>query len=168
MAEVPIYSRGVVVAHALVDDEDLGLVSRYRWHLVKGYAAAGIVHPEGGWLILSSGKRKRRQTKIKMHRLILGLNPGEGEPDHINRNKLDNRRENLRLGSHIQNTQNHPGHVRTSRQRGVYWDPPGRDRRVNGRWRVEFSHYGQRHNLGSFRTEEEAVEVAQGWLEAHA
>lgn len=42
-----------------------------------------------------------------MHRFIMGLGPGDPrEVDHLNHNGLDNRRENLRIVSHLENGQN--------------------------------------------------------------
>lgn len=70
-------------AHALIDADDEPLVGARRWHLhTNGYAST----------------RERidgRCTRIYMHRLILAPAAGT-EVDHINRDKLDNRRSNLR------------------------------------------------------------------------
>ncbi|MBL0320755.1 MAG: HNH endonuclease [Alphaproteobacteria bacterium] len=42
---------------------------------------------------------------VYMHRYIMTAKAGQ-EVDHINGNKLDNRKENLRLASHSQNCKN--------------------------------------------------------------
>jgi hypothetical protein len=73
---------------AIVDDEDYQLVSAYHWKLShNGYAVCGACE------------------KIRMHRIIMG-DPEKFEVDHINGNKLDNRRENLRLATRHQNMRN--------------------------------------------------------------
>lgn len=78
---------------ALIDDEDLMLVSGYNWFAhsdgYRYYASANIT---------INGKRKT----LKMHRLIMG-NPYGKEIDHINHNGLYNRKENLRIVTHREN-----------------------------------------------------------------
>ena len=71
---------------ALVDDEDYVLVSKYKWHLPTKYRYPTTVMHDGYY------KRKR----IMMHNLILSVPTGM-VIEHINHNKLDNRRCNLRL-----------------------------------------------------------------------
>src|SRR5688572_10772522 len=79
-------NRGVVV----FDEEDVELIGSRRWFLISpnGYAAT----------ILSG-----RQTL--MHRMLMGPTEGQ-EVDHINGDRLDNRRANLRLCSRSQNLGN--------------------------------------------------------------
>jgi hypothetical protein len=49
------------------------------------------------------------------------MNPPKGkEVDHINRNKLDNRRKNLRIVNRSQNCHNRPKYGK-SKYRGVYY-----------------------------------------------
>jgi hypothetical protein len=86
-AKIPL-TRG---EFAIIDSSDYSLVSQYNWHLSNtGYAVW-----RGG---------KPRHT-IRMHRLI--LNTPEGmDTDHINHNKLDNRRSNLRVCSRSINLHN--------------------------------------------------------------
>jgi len=66
---------------ALVDDSDFEFLSQWNWHfdLSTGYAARTL-YPKG---------------KAYMHRLVNKTLDNLGT-DHINQNKLDNRRENLR------------------------------------------------------------------------
>ena len=67
-------------------------LSRYFWQLSKhGYAFRRVY----------AGKRANgtsRQRDLYLHRHILGLTKGDGKiGDHVNRDRLDNRRENLRV-----------------------------------------------------------------------
>lgn len=74
--------------HALVDKEEYKRLEKYNWCYDHGYARTTI-----------QGKR------VYMHRLI--LNPeGKEQVDHINQNKLDNRKENLRICTYVQNSWN--------------------------------------------------------------
>lgn len=73
---------------AIVDDEDFDCLIKYKWRIINGYAVTYIPSPI-------------KQT-ILMHRIILKPNDDE-EVDHINRNRLDNRKENLRIATRSQN-----------------------------------------------------------------
>lgn len=72
---------------ALIDGEDYERISNYRWYLDKdGYAIT------------------TRPTR-RMHRLIMNAEPGT-MLDHINGEKRDNRKANLRFCTAQQNTIN--------------------------------------------------------------
>ena len=75
----------------MYDKMDHSLISGYKWHLhAKGYAYAAY-----------KGKA------VLMHRLILGLSESDDlVSDHINHNKLDNRRANLRACTRSENQRN--------------------------------------------------------------
>ena len=94
MKKIPL-SKG---KYAIVDEEDYFYVSQFKWWYNNRYAVRDDY---------SSGKRKG----ILMHRLIYELHFGsipEGILiDHIDRNPLNNRLENLRLATKQQNAQNH-------------------------------------------------------------
>ena len=81
MREIPL-TRGKA---AIVDDEDYESLSLHHWSCSKtGYAMRGF--REGGKMVY-----------LKMHHAILGK-PLQGYVvDHINGDRLDNRRCNLRL-----------------------------------------------------------------------
>ncbi|KAA8750168.1 HNH endonuclease [Paenibacillus sp. UASWS1643] len=77
---------------ALVDDEDYGWLSETKWSDdSRGYAIRRV--------------RDGRNTTEKMHRLIVGANPGQ-IVDHINGVPWDNRRDNLRVVTDQQNSFN--------------------------------------------------------------
>lgn len=84
MKKIPL-SQG---KHAIVDDQDYGLIKKYKWWYHEGYAR--------GWV---NGK------SILMHRFILNLSQDQ-RVDHIDRNGLDNRRSNMRVCTHAQNCKN--------------------------------------------------------------
>jgi hypothetical protein len=152
---IPLYGRcngthGHVVAHTVVDDVDADLVRSYRWQISKGYARA---------CFRQDGARR----SVALHRLVLGLTWGDGrQVDHINRDRLDNRRENLRLATHAQNMQNHPAHRGgTSPFRGVYWHKGA------GKWEASARFDGRNVFLGRFDDEVEAARVAARFRAQH-
>lgn len=130
--------RGVVV---LLDDEDIELVFRHKWWITpQGYACTKIRREDGS-----------RRT-IGMHRMILG-DPDYPAIDHINRNRLDNRRENLIACSDSQNNRNRPTvEGKTSAHRGVSFK--------RGKWQVVIRINGVLKWLGYHKTEEAAAAVA--------
>lgn len=126
---------------ALVDDEDFALVSRYKWYVsTEGYAVHSV------W-------DKGKCYTLKMHRLILGLGPGDPcQADHANHDGLDNRRSNLRLATISQNAGNRRKQSGTvSRYKGVCW--ASREQR----WRDTIRVQGKRISLGYFDAEAEAA-----------
>lgn len=81
---------------AIVDDDVYESLSKFSWSLLDGYAARG-------------GSRQRRRYRVFMHHSVLGVTTKSLnglECDHRNGNRLDNRRENLRIVTHGQNQQN--------------------------------------------------------------
>lgn len=97
---------------ALVDDEDFEELSKYRWYLSRsGYANR---HPK-----MINGVRR---GKISMHRQVMDMVPSGKMPDHINGNRIDNRKSNLRLATPSQNTINSSLYTNnTSGFKGVSW-----------------------------------------------
>jgi hypothetical protein len=90
-----------------------------------------------------------------LHRFILGLRHGDGiEADHINRNGLDNRRENLRLCSRMENNQNS---VKPPRERKHLYRGLGQQK--NGRFTAHIQEAGHFRHIGTFDTQEEAAQA---------
>lgn len=79
----------------LVDDWDYEILKNYQWHESFGYARMRKKRSYVG----------EKTQQILAHRLILWC-PKKMETDHINGNRLDNRKENLRIVTRSQNSQN--------------------------------------------------------------
>jgi hypothetical protein len=124
--------------YALVDDEDFERVKKYRWQLHhSGYAVATVRF---------SGQRKH----IAMHRFILQVQGGVST-DHINQNKRDNRRQNLRPCTPAQNVCNVKRRKNNSSgYTGVHFH------KHNKRW-VAYIGRKPRIYLGSFGSAEKAA-----------
>ena len=77
-------------AIAIVDDEDYPILSRLTWYI-----------SDSGYAVTDTPVKH-----LKMHKLIIGPIKSKTVIDHINRNKLDNRKSNLRVVSHSVNINN--------------------------------------------------------------
>lgn len=128
MREIPL-TRGKV---ALVDDADYQMLTEHRWHSsAYGYAIRFV-----------------GRDVVRMHRVILSVPPGVSV-DHINRDRADNRRENLRPASHRQNCRNRLTH----KTMGVGFH------KASGKWRADIKVDYQQISLGLFKTQAEAMEA---------
>lgn len=94
-----------------VDEEDCEKVIEKKWYLHKGYAAKNRY------------VKGKKVGTIFLHHFILGTNPSEYVVDHINRNRLDNRKINLRVITQQQNSFNRGPNKnkKSSKFKGVYW-----------------------------------------------
>lgn len=117
--------------YCIVSKEDYEYLSAYNWCLVNnGYAFNNQI----GY----------------MHRLLMN-NPTEKEVDHKNRNRLDNRRENLRLCTRSENSKNKSQLKHSSKFKGVHWH------KNNKKWRCQIRIDGKMTQVGMFDNEEEAA-----------
>lgn len=123
---------------ALVDDTDYPNLVLFKWHVAgRGYVIRNI--------------NKGQVGNTKMHRLIMRVPDGQGI-DHINGNKLDNRKENLRVCTQSQNSANKTKQSNnTSGYKGVYWE------NWTNKWRAKIMFEGKNYPIGRFRTIREAV-----------
>ena len=144
MKEISVKARGGGFKQALVSDEDFDRVSSLTWHEKTGGYARNTVH-----LGKLNGRQKLRH--VTMHRFIMGAGKGQ-IVDHINGNKLDNRRENLRFCTKSQNNAHGINLYKnsTSGLRGVHFHK--RDRV----WSTKIQVNKLPIHLGYFDTKEEA------------
>jgi hypothetical protein len=127
----------------LVDDADYERLSKFNWYLHQGYARTNYA--------LGEGKYKG----VLMHRMIFST-AGTLGIDHANRNKLDNRRNNLRLATPSQNSAN----AKKRKGRSIYRGVEKVERLKQKPWKSIITHDGLHHHLGYFATE---IEAAKAW-----
>ena len=115
----------------LLSDEDYNAITIHTWYVNKnGYAERQVQ---------IAGKRKA----VYLHYLIIGKPPEGKIVDHINGNKLDNRKENLRFITRQQNQYNR------HKDRGISF--------ARKKWVAYIHHDYKKIHLGSFTTREEAL-----------
>lgn len=124
---------------AIVDDEDYEYLNQWNWcfksdKISSGYACRG------------------RNPVLLMHRIILKITNSKIHIDHINGNKLDNRKENLRISTHSQNKAN------SKKYRNSKTKYKGTVKRPN-RWQAQIRVNNKTIYLGSFLCEEEAAKA---------
>lgn len=130
---------------ATVDEDDFYRFRGFNWYLKSD-----------GYIVTDSTKQSRSRgvpVKLKLHRLVIGIEDGP-DVDHINGNKLDNRKENLRKCTRSENLCNR---ISSKEIRGVYY----RKESVNFPWFSAIQIPGKKPRrqkyLGSFKTREEAA-----------
>ena len=125
---------------AFVDDEDYSVVSKYKWYLSGG-----------GYAITNFWKGRKNHFHLTIHRLVSGLRPGV-LCDHINQNKLDNRKINLRPCNASKNRMNTGVRAdNTSGYKGIYWNTEARI------WKAQVQVNGKRKCVGRFNSAKEAA-----------
>lgn len=81
---------------AIVDDEDYDSLNNFKWRIHSG-----------GYAVRNTSRKDGQRKIIYMHREIMKLKENEEfVVDHINHNKLDNRKINLRVCTQQQNNFN--------------------------------------------------------------
>ncbi len=135
-AEIILYDKNnIEFSRALIDIEDVEEAKKYKWYLTRGYV-------------------RNHKSRLFLHHLIL-YKPDSGYVvDHINRNRLDCRKNNLRIvdyqtnginkGKQSNNTSGHPG---------VSWS------KERQKWEAHIKLDGRKINLGRYLSLQEAVEV---------
>jgi hypothetical protein len=120
--------------YAYVDAGDYEWLSQYKWGVCSGYAA-----------------RYEKRRIIYMHCQIMQPPPGR-VIDHMNRNRLNNCRSNLRVCTPEENVRNRAKSTGcASRFKGIWQNPESR------KWSARLNFEGKRFWLGSFDEEIEAA-----------
>lgn len=129
---------------AYVDDDDYESLAGFNWSVSSG-----------GYAKCYLGGGRKNQTFTYMHRQILNP-PDDFQIDHINGNRLDNRKENLRVCAPKDNSRNRNGWKlsrKTSKYKGVYWS------KSDNVWISGITVDGRFMHLGRFHDEAEAARV---------
>jgi len=116
------------ICQALIDKEDFNKIKDSKWRFGNGYL------------------RESKKNEF-LHQRIMGSKPGY-VIDHINLNKLDNRKINLRYATTSQNAQNNKskGYRKVIKNGHIYW-------------RAEIMANGKIINLGYHKDEHTAKEI---------
>lgn len=124
--EIPLTKGRTVV----VDQDDYWLLRIFKWHCDTGYAS--------------------NKDLGSMHRFLMRAPVGMCV-DHIDGDRLNNRRENLRVVTTQQNQSNRRNGYGKSKYVGVAWES------AHERWKVTVMHQGKQHYVGVFRDELQAA-----------
>jgi hypothetical protein len=124
---IDLYNKKCIkIAETMIDLEDLEKVKYTKWRIsASGYAM---------------NNSKFRGSTIFLHRVVLDT---DQFVDHINHNKLDNRKENLRIVTKSQNQMN-------CNYKGIY-------RQKNGKYHAQIKINQKGICLGTYIDEEEAL-----------
>lgn len=125
---------------AVVDDEDYDKLSQNTWYLNNGYAL-------------------RSHDGIRMHHDVLNVNNFTFEEvHHINNNKLDNRRSNLKmLEFSVHQATKPPQSNNVSGYKGVSWKNPQSTRK--GKWVAQIAYNRRKIHIGYFISALEAAKA---------
>lgn len=115
---------------AKVDNEDFDRLKDINWKYSNGYAC--------------------NSSFGRMHRLILNVQEGT-LVDHIYGDKLDNRKNKLRVCGNSENIFNSKGRGGTSSYKGVSW------RKCTNKWKMSITKNYKVYSNSTFNTEEEAA-----------
>ena len=130
---------------AFVDDDDYEAVSQYRWH-------AHRVRPGLTWYAVTNKPRSQGKGTIRMHILLMGIDPEGRQIDHKNGDGCDNRRSNLRWATYVEQRRNSGlGCRNTTGFKGVSFD------KTRGKYEAKTKTDGRFLHLGRFATAEEAA-----------
>lgn len=127
---------------ALVDEDDFEYLNSFKWYYNNGYAVRAIYN------------NNNKKSLERMHRSIMNINSEylKNQIDHINLNKLDNRKVNLRVVTLQQNSFNRKSHTNSSsKYKGVSWLK--RDKK----WNSSICKDGKSYYLGRFINEIDAA-----------
>ncbi len=144
MKLIPLRNRKKeIVAWAMVDDEDYDRCAQFSWYLMgNGYVGRNTRQSE-----YVNGEIKR----IYLHRFIMNTPVGM-DTDHIDMDKLNNQRSNLRACTRAQNMFNcGPMTSNKSGAKGVSWSTKDR------RWVAQIKIDGKQTRIGSYKEKASAI-----------
>lgn len=123
----------------LCDIDDWETLKKHCWHKMSiGYAATNI-------------KTNKANKVLVFHQIVIDAERGM-QRDHINRNKLDNRKSNLRVVTPLDNVLNRGLNKNNkSGHKGVYF------RERDNKWVAQIMSNRKCHPLGSFKNIGDAI-----------
>lgn len=131
--------------YALVDDSSFEFLSQWSWYAKKDYLNT--------FYAARTCRLSGRPKTIRMHRFIVKC-PKNKQVDHVNRDKLDNRIDNLRICSSSQNTANKGlNSTNKSGYKGVHWNSG------YNKWAAQIKTNKKIIHLGYFEDKTKAAEA---------
>jgi hypothetical protein len=129
---------------ALVDDEDYDYLNQWNWYCdSNGYAT-----------------RQENSIRIYMHRII-AKTPKGMFTDHLNGNRQDNRKSNLRVVTHHQNNLNK---IKGKKWTSIYKGVNHKSASHRGKpWVANIKYKGKTRGIGSFDNEHHAALAYDLW-----
>jgi len=132
-------------ALTLVSKASIGIVTGFVWYLGKDGYPVAYKCVDDNTIKLGKG--------IKLHKLLMGDQCPPGMViDHINRNKLDNRIENLRVCTPQENSYNTTKKNSNNMYKGV-------KKTKNGEYTATIMKDGVRHEIKNIKSEKEAAKI---------
>lgn len=123
------------------------------WNARFAHTRAGWLRDDGYWYVCINYQTTLAHRVIWIHQR--GVIPSGMQIDHIDGHRANNRIDNLRLATRVQNSQNMKlSSANTSGIKGVYWHKQAR------RWRVYVSVAGKQKYFGYYEDLELAELVA--------
>lgn len=130
---------------ALVDDEDYDWLMQWKWTADK----SGKTFYAHRLAYLGGGRKNPIRKKIRMHRLIMGVDSESVIIDHIDGNGNNNQKANLRIVTASQNCMNRKVASRKYTYKGISFQ--------NGFWKSAIRVNDKLVYLGKFNTQKEAA-----------
>lgn len=145
VAKILLYNKKQeVIGEAIIDKEDISRVSCYKWRLSKG----GTERSKCAGVITGNGKDTYTNS---LHRHIMNCSDNM-YVDHINGNRLDNRKCNLRICTNQENNFNTvKRNTNTSEYKGVWFD------KTRNKWVSEIKISGRKIFIGRYEDIKEAA-----------
>ena len=133
----------------LISISDYDLVSKYTWRVSPYNYVETTTYDKGN------------RKNLRLSRLLTDC-PSNMVVDHINNNRLDNRRENLRVCTSQQNNLNVKKYSTSkSKYKGVTFC------KNTNKWRAKTKHLGKTISLGYYDTEEEGALAYNKYMLEH-
>ena len=130
-AEIVLYDNyGIEKSRTLIDLDDVDKVKDYKWCILSasGYVSTNI-----------------KGLNMRLHRFIMDC-PEDMVVDHINHDRLDNRKSNLRICTRQQNNMNR-------KCAGITYH------KTTGKWIAQIAYNHNHMYLGSFDKKEDAIQA---------
>jgi hypothetical protein len=135
-AIIEIKSKNKLYEIIIDDDDDYYNITKYTWWISRGYV--------------------KNNKQGLLHRFIMNYT-GELIIDHKNNNKLDNRKENLRIATYEQNAQNQSKRINTTSQYlGVNFE--------SNKWKASITIEKKYKYLGTFINEIDAAKARDKYI----